>query len=572
MQIASKGAAPRDAVLRIALQFGAKWYAIAKGDGLVNRRIARCPEARGVVGVLLVLAMIWALAFSDARCAFATDGAETGDLQAGEVSSEEQAAEDAAAEQAERIASMAVAKDGLYYLFSAAKTSLAVSVADESAKAGAKVAPAERAVGNWSQKWLVVQDKSTGYYMLRNLRSRMVLAVAGKAKSGAAVKQSKAGAALAQRWELVKSGGRYQLRSAKNPKLALALSETASGAFKFSLRPAKEVAAQQFRLRKADPIEDGHSFFIRSAAAPKKGLAVEDASTKAKARIALSKRSSAKAQKFRLEKAGASYRMQCVQSCQYVRASKGALQQMTGAKGKAKKWKFVLDLGTGTFRIKSASTRKYVDASGGTLTLRQRKTVGPDKSQRFILVPTYGFTVFLDAGHGRNAAGWGVYDPGAPGSGYEEAPLTEDLANRVEEALEGSDVRVFNGVDYSVPYWQRNAKARSLGCDVVLSIHFDAGGGSTASTMVGTHGASGSSAFNSIIHRKLVGSVGLRDGGTSHRSDITVVNGSVPAVLMEVCFIDNSGSLHTYLNRRSTVAASLAEGIVEASKLPVLQR
>ena len=71
-----------------------------------------------------------------------------------------------------------------------------LSVDGLSVKAGAKVVPAGRTVGNWSQKWLVVQDKSTGYYTLRNMRSRMVLAIAGKAKSGAAVKQVKASNAL----------------------------------------------------------------------------------------------------------------------------------------------------------------------------------------------------------------------------------------------------------------------------------------------------------------------------------------------------------------------------------------
>lgn len=519
-----------------------------------------------------VFALAFALIHWGVVCAYAQDDSSSTSLQAGQSSESGETEQSAEEQQAARIATMAVVKDGLYYLGSTSKPGFAVSVADDSVKAGAKVVPAGRTVGNWSQKWLVVQDKSTGYYTLRNMRSRMVLAIAGKAKSGAAVKQVKASNALSQRWELVKEGVYLRFRSASNPNLALALVETKNGTLKFALRPADAVANQRFRLRKAEPIEDGHSFFIRSAAYTKKGLAVKGASKKSKAQIVLAKRSSVKEQKFRLQKTGASYRLQCVQSCQFMRASKSVLRQTAGASGKAKKWKLVLDLGTGTFKIKSVSTGKFVDATAGKLALRARATGVSDKAQRFILVPTFGFTVFLDAGHGRNAAGWGVYDPGAEGSGYDEAPLTKDLANRIEEELVGSDVRVFNGVDYSVPYSQRNAKARSLGCDAVLSIHFDAGGGSTTSTMVGTHGASGSSAFNSIIHRKLVESVGLSDGGTSHRSDITVVNGSVPAVLMEVCFIDNSSCLHKYLNRRGSVAVSLAEGIIEASKLPALQR
>lgn len=527
-----------------------------------------CVLALGVFACALMIAsMPWGFS-----CAYAQDGASVASLQAGQSAEGAEAEQSTEDQQAARIAGMAVVKDGLYYLCSVSNPGFAVSVAGDSANAGAKAVLAGREEGNWSQKWLVVQDKSTGYYTLRNMRSRMVLTVAGKGKPGAVLKQAKASSTLKQRWELVKEGARLRFCSASNPNLALTVVETKSGGLKFVLKPVDSVATQQFRLRKAEPVEDGHSFFIRSVASPRKGLAVKGASKKAKAPIVLAKRSSAKAQKIRLQKVGASYHLQCVQSCQFVCASKSILRQTEGASGKAKKWKLVLDLGTGTFKIKSASTGKFVDATAGKLTLQARAAGDSDKAQRFILVPTYGFTVFLDAGHGNNAAGWGVYDPGAEGSGYDEAPLTKDLANRIEEELSGSDVRVFNGVNYSVPYSQRNAKARSLGCDVVLSIHFDAGGGSTTSTMVGTHGATGSSAFNSIIHRKLVGSVGLSDGGTSHRSDITVVNGSVPAVLMEVCFIDNSSSLHKYLNRRSSVAASLAEGIIEASKLPTLQR
>lgn len=468
--------------------------------------------------------------------------------------------------------SAAVVKDGLYNLASIDSPAWSVSIEKESAKKGAKALPAKRDMANWSQKWLVVRDEATGYYTLRNMRSRFMLAVSGAAKSGAALKQAKAVPSASTRWQLVKGDSGMQFRLAANPSLAIAVATTKANGLKLVLRPAKDVAAQQFRLRKAKPLEDGKSYFIRSAENPKQGLAVKGASKKANAKIALEKKSSMKSQKFRLHKVGSSYRMQCVQSCQYVSASKKSIKQKAGTVGKAKKWNIALDLATGTFKIKSVSTKKFIDATSGKLALRRAAIQGEDKAQRFILEPTYGFTVFLDAGHGKNASGWGVYDPGAEGSGYEEADLTKDLVTRIAAALKGADVRVFAGPDYSVPYWQRNAKAASLGCDVVLSIHFDAGGGSTTSTMVGTHGASGSSAFNAIIHRKLVGSIGLGDGGTMHRSDITVVNGKVPSVLIEACFIDNSSCLHRYLNRRDSVATNLAAGIVEAAQEPALQR
>ena len=254
---------------------------------------AACALALVVSAWALMVALVpWGV-----DCAYALDDSSGSNLQAGQSAEAGEAEQSAEEQQAARIAGMAVVKDGLYYLASASKPGFAVSVADESAKAGAKAAPAGRALGNWSQKWLVVQDKSTGYYTLRNMRSRMVLAVAGKAKAGAAVKQVRANAALTQRWELAKEGNRVQFRLASNPRFALALVEAKDGTLKFALQPADAVAEQQFRLSKAEPVEDGHSFFIRSAAFPRKGLAVEGASKKAKAKIVLAKRSSAKAQK-----------------------------------------------------------------------------------------------------------------------------------------------------------------------------------------------------------------------------------------------------------------------------------
>ena len=530
--------------------------------------------------------------------AFATgesgEGLTAGATEAGsgsgatdEKTEAEKAAEAAAAKKAEearkaaeekkaRIAKMAVVKDGLYNLRVVPQSSASLAVKDGSTKAGAKVTPAQRNLSDWAQKWIVLQDKNTGYYTIRNLGSRLYLTVSGSVKKGAKVKQAKTSASLAQKWELVNSSGSIVFKSAKNPKLALAFGTDKNGNYTATLKKYTGKKAQLLKLRKVEPIEDGHSYFVRSASASKKALAVKDASTKKNAKIVLDKRSSSsKAQKFRMEKTGSSWRMQCVQSCLYASASKSAIKQVKSSKGKARKWKLALNLNTATFTIKSASTGKFVDAKSGKLALRAKSTTKsklPAKEQRFVLVPTYSFTVFLDAGHGRNASGWGVYDPGAEGNGRDEADLTKDLVERIAANLEGSDVRVFSGVEYSVPFWQRNAKARSLKCDVVLSVHFDADGGTSTSTMIGSGASTASRTFNSIIHPRLVSSTGLSDGGTSHRGDITVVNGRVPSVLMEVAFIDNYYSLHKYLGRRDTVAASIAEGIIVASKTPELQR
>ena len=535
---------------------------------LVENRVLRTIAAHGIALVVLLLAATMLAAHP----AYADEGAPAAGstLQAGTAAEDE-----AAKAEAERIARMAVVKDGLYNLRSMQDTSRSVGIAGESIKAKAKAVPAERQLNSWSQKWIVVQDKKTGYYTIRNMRSRLFLTVSGAVGKNATINQMKQSNSTRQQWQLVKESGKFQLCSAANPKYALALISK-KGVPSFALRAAKGAKAQQFKLNSVPAIEDGHSFFVRSAANSKKSLAIKGASKKAKAKVLLAKRSNAKTQKFRFNqvgKRGTTFTLQNVRSTLYVGASKAALTQTSGKKAKSKRWVVSFDLATATFTIKSATSGKFVDTTAGKLALRAKGASAAQlKVQRFVLVPTYGFSVFVDAGHGRNSSGWGVYDPGAQGSGRNEADLTKDLANRIVKNLADSDVRVFNGADNSVPYWQRNGKARSLGCDAIVSIHFDAGGGSSTSTMVGTSAASGSGTLNSIIHRKLVSSIGLRDGGTMHRSDITVVNGSVPSVLMEVCFIDNYSSLSKYLNRRSSVAKALADGIIEASLSPALQK
>ena len=81
-----------------------------------------------------------------------------------------------------------------------------------------------------------------------------------------------------------------------------------------------------------------------------------------------------------------------------------------------------------------------------------------------------------------------------------------------------------------------------------------------------------SKALDKLVHKALVKSVGLSDGGTDRRGDITFVNGKVPSVLMEVAFIDNSASLGKYLNRRDKVAEGIAKALVKASRVAKLQQ
>lgn len=473
--------------------------------------------------------------------------------------------------------SPAVVEDGLYNIVSSSKKRCSISILDGSAKTSAKAVLATTDTTSWSQKWIVLRDETTGYYTIRNLSSRKVLGISGKVKSGAAIKQIKLAKTPSKKqlWMLLKTKKTITFRSVANPSLAITVSGKVGDSPALKLKPLDGAQttptprkAQKFKLNAVEAIEDGHSFFIRSEKTSQAVSVLKD-SRKDKAKLGLEKKSSARNQKFRLFSLGKStYRIQCVSSCKFVGSKGKAARQYTAKSGKDKKWKIALNLQTGTFTFASVKmSGKQLEAASDKLSL---KAASISEEQRFVLVPTYGFKAYLDPGHGRSG---GIYDPGAEGSGYDEAPLTKDLIDRIEEHLKGTDIEVVNGGDFDLAYWRRNPKAASLDCDVVLSAHFDADGGSSSSTMIGTSGPlSRSRAFNRIIHKSLISSIGLSDGGTMQRSDITIVNGRVPAVLMEVCFIDDYGSLRKYLSRRDSVAQSLAAGIVKASQDPSVQR
>lgn len=190
-------------------------------------------------------------------------------------------------------------------------------------------------------------------------------------------------------------------------------------------------------------------------------------------------------------------------------------------------------------------------------------------------VPTTGLSyIYLDAGHGWGSSTPGVYDPGASGNGYREADLTAELVNLVAQyALEQYGVAVYANVgtpSTGVEYWERQADALSRGCTSLVSIHFnasDSGGTGTESYIHSEKAAAGSAQLQSIMHKHLVSGLGITDRGKK-QTPLSVCNGSetgLAATLLEVCFIDNSYDINTYIARKDKVARELAAGLYEAA-------
>lgn len=187
------------------------------------------------------------------------------------------------------------------------------------------------------------------------------------------------------------------------------------------------------------------------------------------------------------------------------------------------------------------------------------KTYVSDNDGRLIVATV---RVYLDSGHG--ASGGAGFDPGASGSGYQEYRLTEELVSMVANIVRnkyGLDVVTHGDTNYS----DRQDEAEANECDFLVSIHFNSFNGSATgseSYIHSLHAAPGSAELQDIMHKHLINGTGLYDRGQK-QEQFAVVGGDVPAVLLEICFIDNSSDMAKYQARKQQIAEQLAAGIWE---------
>ncbi|HIS40089.1 MAG TPA: cell wall-binding repeat-containing protein [Candidatus Aphodovivens avistercoris] len=173
------------------------------------------------------------------------------------------------------------------------------------------------------------------------------------------------------------------------------------------------------------------------------------------------------------------------------------------------------------------------------------------------------FVLYLDAGHGWGDSGGDWMDPGAQGYGS-EYDLNVDLVNRIANVLRNQyGIKVYTNTDGGW-YKLRQAEAYELGCGAIVSIHFNAGGGTgTESYIHSYNAATKSDTLQDWIHDDLIEGTSLTDRGQKS-DELAILGGNVPATLLEIAFIDNANDMNIYNSRRDTVAACIARGIAEA--------
>ena len=214
--------------------------------------------------------------------------------------------------------------------------------------------------------------------------------------------------------------------------------------------------------------------------------------------------------------------------------------------------------------------RYYVDANGAWV-----KDASKDKNTKR--------SIFLDPGHGGS-------DPGAVSGGVREKDLTLSVYNKVSSKLAslGYTVLTSRNVDKDVDLVDRADQANKANADMLLSIHFNAGGRGIArgiETYYYQATADRVPKINKENHnnperlersRKLANKVqqnllyqtGANDRGVKRASFTVLRETSIPSILVELGFIDNPEERNKIKTNeyQERLANGIVDGIVEYYK------
>lgn len=161
----------------------------------------------------------------------------------------------------------------------------------------------------------------------------------------------------------------------------------------------------------------------------------------------------------------------------------------------------------------------------------------------------------------------GGADPGATYNGRQEKDDTLALTLAVGDILEANGVNVYyTRTDdiYGAPY-QKVMKGNAAGADYFVSIHRNSSPYPNQYTGVETlvHNRYGRAAqLAANINRRLE-RIGFVDQGVNERANLVVLNRTqMPAVLLEVGFINTDADNRLYDERFDEIARAIADGIL----------
>lgn len=171
------------------------------------------------------------------------------------------------------------------------------------------------------------------------------------------------------------------------------------------------------------------------------------------------------------------------------------------------------------------------------------------------------YRVVIDAGHGGT-------DPGAVFEGRQEKEDVLRLALAVGEILENSGVDVVytRTTDvYDTPY-EKAVKGNNANAELFVSLHRNAVASSNKATGIMTlvYADKGVPAELARDINANLAALGFKDLGVIERPDLVVLRRTnIPAVLVEVGFIDNPDDNEMFDANFNEIAAAIANGILE---------
>ena len=192
-------------------------------------------------------------------------------------------------------------------------------------------------------------------------------------------------------------------------------------------------------------------------------------------------------------------------------------------------------------------------------------------------------SIFLDPGHGGS-------DPGAISGGVREKDLTLSVYNKVSSKLAslGYTVLTSRNVDKDVDLVDRADQANKANADMLLSIHFNAGGRGIARGIEtyyyqatadrvpkinkenhnNTERLERSRKLANKVQQNLLYQTGANDRGVKRASFTVLRETSIPSILVELGFIDNPEERNKIKTNeyQERLANGIVDGIVEYYK------
>lgn len=182
----------------------------------------------------------------------------------------------------------------------------------------------------------------------------------------------------------------------------------------------------------------------------------------------------------------------------------------------------------------------------------------------------YDKVLLLDAGHGGK-------DPGTSGNGLVEKTMNLTIVKKVQQALQGSGIKVYltRDSDTYPENKQRAATANAI-AHAMVSIHMNSAGAMAngTETLYQVHandtGGMTSKKLAELIQSNIISATGNTNRGTKLRTDLLILNGTtVPAVIVEAVFLTNAGDAlkMSQASYQDTMANAIATGIIQAMNL-----